>query len=113
MSSDRARKFGFETRMLHAGHIPDPHVGARAVPIYQTTSYVFQDAEQAAELFDLKLYGNIYTRISNPTTAVFEERLASLGAEPQPMTPDEFGRFVREDIAKWAKVVKESGARVD
>ena len=78
MSSDRNRKFGFETRMLHAGHIPDPHVGARAVPIYQTTSYVFQDAEQAAELFDLKLYGNIYTRISNPTTAVFEERLASL-----------------------------------
>ena len=78
MSSDRNRKFGFETRMLHAGHIPDPYVGARAVPIYQTTSYVFQDADQAAELFDLKLYGNIYTRISNPTTAVFEERLASL-----------------------------------
>lgn len=78
MSSDKNRKFGFETRMLHAGHIPDPHVGARAVPIYQTTSYVFQDAEQAAELFDLKLYGNIYTRISNPTTAVFEERVASL-----------------------------------
>ena len=49
MSSDKNRKFGFETRMLHAGHIPDPHVGARAVPIYQTTSYVFQDAEQAAQ----------------------------------------------------------------
>ena len=78
MTSDKNRKFGFETRMLHAGHIPDPHVGARAVPIYQTTSYVFQDADQAAQLFDLKLYGNIYTRISNPTTAVFEERLASL-----------------------------------
>ncbi len=78
MPTDRSRKFGFETRMLHAGHIPDPHVGARAVPIYQTTSYVFHDADQAAELFDLKLYGNIYTRISNPTTAVFEERLASL-----------------------------------
>src|SRR5580698_966139 len=78
MPSDKNRKFGFETRMLHSGHIPDPHVGARAVPIYQTTSYVFQDTEQAAELFDLKLYGNIYTRISNPTTAVFEERLASL-----------------------------------
>lgn len=78
MSSDKARKFGFETRMLHAGHVPDPHVGARAVPIYQTTSYVFQDADQAADLFDLKLYGNIYTRISNPTTAVLEERLASL-----------------------------------
>ena len=78
MPSDKSRKFGFETRMLHAGHIPDPHVGSRAVPIHQTTSYVFQDTEQAAQLFDLKLYGNIYTRISNPTTAVFEERLASL-----------------------------------
>jgi O-acetylhomoserine (thiol)-lyase len=64
--------------MLHAGQIPDPYVGARAVPIYQTTSYVFEDAEQAAHLFELKQYGNIYSRISNPTTAVFEERMASL-----------------------------------
>jgi O-acetylhomoserine (thiol)-lyase len=64
--------------MLHAGHIPDSEVGARAVPIYQTTSYVFNDAEHAAQLFELKQYGNIYTRISNPTTAVFEERIASL-----------------------------------
>jgi len=64
--------------MLHAGQIPDPHVGARAVPIYQTTSYVFQSPEEAAHLFELKQYGNIYTRISNPTTAVFEERMASL-----------------------------------
>lgn len=64
--------------MLHAGHIPDPYVGARAVPIYQTTSYVFESADQAAHLFELKQYGNIYTRISNPTTAVFEERMASL-----------------------------------
>lgn len=56
--------------MLHAGHIPDPYVGARAVPIYQTTSYVFQDADEAAHLFELKQYGNIYSRISNPTTAV-------------------------------------------
>jgi O-acetylhomoserine (thiol)-lyase len=64
--------------MVHAGHIPDPHTGARAVPIYQTTSYVFDDAEMAAQLFELKQYGNIYTRISNPTTAVLEERLASL-----------------------------------
>ncbi|NTV52080.1 MAG: O-acetylhomoserine aminocarboxypropyltransferase/cysteine synthase [Candidatus Firestonebacteria bacterium] len=64
--------------MLHAGHIPDPQVGARAVPIYQTTSYVFNDTDQAAQLFDLKQYGNIYTRLSNPTTAAFEERLASL-----------------------------------
>lgn len=64
--------------MVHAGHIPDAVSGARAVPIYQTTSFVFDDAEQAAQLFELKQYGNIYTRISNPTTAVFEERIASL-----------------------------------
>jgi len=64
--------------MLHAGHIPDAEVGARAVPIYQTTSFVFDDPESAAQLFELKQYGNIYTRIANPTTAVFEERLASL-----------------------------------
>jgi O-acetylhomoserine (thiol)-lyase len=73
-----SRRFGFETRMLHAGHVPDAEVGARAVPIYQTTSFVFDDPESAAQLFELKQYGNIYTRIANPTTAVFEERLASL-----------------------------------
>jgi O-acetylhomoserine (thiol)-lyase len=72
------RKFGFETRMVHAGHVPDAETGARAVPIYQTTSYVFDSPDQAAQLFELKQYGNIYTRISNPTTAVLEERLASL-----------------------------------
>ncbi|PZR41140.1 MAG: bifunctional O-acetylhomoserine aminocarboxypropyltransferase/cysteine synthase [Azospira oryzae] len=72
------RKFGFETRMLHAGHIPDSHTGARAVPIYQTASYVFDNADHAASLFELKQYGNIYSRISNPTNAVFEERMASL-----------------------------------
>jgi O-acetylhomoserine (thiol)-lyase len=72
------RKFGFDTRMVHAGHVPDATTGARAVPIYQTTSYVFDNADQAAQLFELKQYGNIYTRISNPTTAVLEERLASL-----------------------------------
>ena len=70
--------FGFETRMLHAGHVPDPQTGARAVPIYQTTSYVFDSADEAAHLFELKQYGNIYTRINNPTTAAFEERVASL-----------------------------------
>ncbi len=64
--------------MLHAGQIPDPYVGARAVPIYQTTSYVFGDTDEAAHLFELKEYGNIYSRISNPTTAVLEERIASL-----------------------------------
>ena len=72
------RKFGFETRMLHAGHIPDSYSGARAVPIYQTAGYVFDSPEYAASLFELKQYGNIYSRISNPTTAVFEERIASL-----------------------------------
>jgi len=72
------RKFGFETRMVHAGHVPDAETGSRAVPIYQTTSYVFDNADHAAQLFELKQYGNIYTRISNPTTAVLEERLASL-----------------------------------
>ena len=77
-NNERGRAFGFETRMLHAGHIPDATTGARAVPIYQTTSYVFDSADYAAQLFDLKQYGNIYTRINNPTTAVFEERMASL-----------------------------------
>jgi O-acetylhomoserine (thiol)-lyase len=64
--------------MVHAGHIPDAATGARAVPIFQTTSYVFDSPEQAADLFELKQYGDIYTRLSNPTTAVLEERLASL-----------------------------------
>jgi O-acetylhomoserine (thiol)-lyase len=61
--SAEPRQFGFETRMLHAGHIPDPYTGARAVPIYQTTSFVFDDPDYAAQLFELKQYGNIYTRI--------------------------------------------------
>jgi O-acetylhomoserine (thiol)-lyase len=68
----------FETLSLHAGQHPDPVTGARAVPIYQTTSYVFQDADHAAALFNLERGGHIYTRISNPTTAVLEERLAAL-----------------------------------
>jgi O-acetylhomoserine (thiol)-lyase len=71
-------RFGFNTRALHAGQRPDPTTGARAVPIYQTTSYVFEDTEHAANLFNLQRFGNIYTRIMNPTTAVFEERIASL-----------------------------------
>lgn len=77
-ASAAAREFGFETRMLHAGHVPDAETGSRAVPIYQTTSYVFDDTDYAAQLFELKQYGNIYTRINNPTTAVFEERMAAL-----------------------------------
>lgn len=71
-------RFGFRTRALHAGGIPDAVTGARAVPIYQTTSFVFQDTDDAANLFALQKYGNIYSRISNPTVAALEERLASL-----------------------------------
>ena len=78
MSEKPSRQFGFDTRMVHAGHVPDAATGSRAVPIYQTTSYVFDSPDHAAQLFELKQYGNIYTRISNPTTAVLEERLASL-----------------------------------
>jgi len=70
--------FGFNTRTLHAGHSPDAASHARAVPIYQTTSFVFEDTEDAAALFNLQKFGNIYTRIMNPTTGVFEERMASL-----------------------------------
>ncbi len=70
--------FGFDTRMLHAGQTPDPTTGARAMPIYQTTSFVFEDTEHAAHLFALNKFGNIYSRISNPTTSAFEERMASL-----------------------------------
>ena len=72
------REFGFDTRALHAGQRVDPITGSRAVPIYQTAAYVFEDADHAADLFDLNRFGNIYTRIMNPTTAVFEERMASL-----------------------------------
>jgi O-acetylhomoserine (thiol)-lyase len=72
------KPMGFESLALHAGQHPDPATGARAVPIYQTTSYVFQDADHAAALFNLERAGYIYTRISNPTTAVLEERLAAL-----------------------------------
>jgi len=72
------RKFGIETLALHAGQIPDPATGSRAVPLYQTTSYVFDSVDHAASLFNLQTFGNVYTRISNPTTAVFEERVAAL-----------------------------------
>jgi len=71
-------KYRFETLQLHAGHEPDSATNSRAVPIYQTTSYTFNDAEHAANLFGLKEFGNIYTRIMNPTTDVFEKRIAAL-----------------------------------
>jgi O-acetylhomoserine (thiol)-lyase len=72
------RQLGFNTRALHAGYSPDPTTHARAVPIYQSTSFTFEDTEDAAQLFALQKFGNIYSRIMNPTTAVLEERVASL-----------------------------------
>jgi len=82
MDSSRRREephqFGFDTRQVHAGQRPDPNTGARAVPIYQTTSYVFEDPESAAAYFNLQEFGNTYSRIMNPTVAVFEERMANL-----------------------------------
>jgi O-acetylhomoserine (thiol)-lyase len=72
------RKLGFDTLQVHAGQKPDPATGSRAVPIYQTTSYVFRNTEHGANLFALKEPGNIYTRIMNPTTDVFEQRMAAL-----------------------------------
>jgi O-acetylhomoserine (thiol)-lyase len=72
------RSFGFDTLSLHAGQIPDATTGSRAAPIYQTTSYVFDSAEQAASLFNLQTFGNVYSRLSNPTVAVLEERVAAL-----------------------------------
>ena len=72
------RDFGFETRAVHAGARPDPYTGASALPIYQTTGFVFEDPESAAAYFNLQEYGNIYSRIMNPTVAAFEERIANL-----------------------------------
>jgi O-acetylhomoserine (thiol)-lyase len=76
MPADRTP--GFNTLAIHAGAQPDPATGARATPIYQTTSFVFDDVDHAASLFGLQAFGNIYTRIMNPTQAVLEERIAAL-----------------------------------
>ena len=75
---EESRRFDFDTLQVHAGQRPDPNTGARAVPIYQTASYVFEDPESAAAYFNLQEYGNTYSRIMNPTVAAFEERVASL-----------------------------------
>lgn len=77
-TNGKKRQFRFETLQLHAGQVVDPTTGARAVPIYQTTSFKFQNAEHAASLFALQQFGNIYTRIMNPTNDVFEQRMAAL-----------------------------------
>ena len=80
MSEDNP--LGFGTLAVHAGAQPDPTTGARATPIYQTTSFVFDDVDHAASLFGLQAFGNIYTRIMNPTQAVLEERLRPLREAP-------------------------------
>jgi O-acetylhomoserine (thiol)-lyase len=72
-------QYGMETRAIHAGARPDPVTGARNTPIYQTTSYVFDDAEHAADLFNLQTFGFIYSRLTNPTVSVLEERLRFFG----------------------------------
>src|SRR6476646_7250583 len=76
--NEPARQMGFATRSLHAGHTPDTASHARAVPIYQTTSFTFEDSSHAASLFALQQFGNIYSRIMNPTTDVFEQRVTAL-----------------------------------
>ncbi len=90
------RVFGFNTRSLHAGYPPDPTTHARAVPIYQSTSFVFEDSADAAALFALQKFGNIYTRIMNPTTGVLEERVASLenGAAALAMSSGQAAQFI-------------------
>ena len=72
------REFGLETLCLHAGQLPDAATNSRAMPLYQTASYVFDSAEHAASLFNLQTFGNVYTRLMNPTTAALEERMAAL-----------------------------------
>jgi len=77
-AADNTSPYGFDTLQVHAGTAPDPATGARTTPIYQTTAYVFDDADHAASLFNLQSFGNIYTRLTNPTTAVFEQKIAAL-----------------------------------
>src|SRR6187401_3195151 len=78
MPDQPERQMGFATRSLHAGHTPDSSSRARAVPIYQSTSFTFENSDHAAALFGLQQFGNIYSRIMNPTTDVLEKRVASL-----------------------------------
>ena len=110
-----AKLFRFDTIALHAGQRADPATGARAVPIYQTTSYVFEGADQAASLFNLERAGHIYSRISNPTVAVLEERVAQAEGEVQVLVRPAVLPGVEEDVddarraAAPAVVVPEAG----
>jgi O-acetylhomoserine (thiol)-lyase len=81
------REYGFRTRAIHAGNIPDPVTGARALPIYQTSAFVFDDTADAAARFALQKYGNVYSRLANPTVAAFEERAqATISSHPPAST---------------------------
>jgi hypothetical protein len=94
----------FETLALHGGQAPDPATNARAVPIYQTTSYVFNDAEHAANLFALREFGNIYTRMMNPTTDVLEKRIASAGRQSaQNIAFNEIGGYATVLDPNWRR----------
>jgi len=99
---------GFDTLALHAGQSPDAATGSRAVPIYQTTSYVFRDAEHAASLFNMERAGHVYSRISNPTVAVLEERVAALeggvGAIATASVGDAIGRISAPRALAWSSV---------
>ena len=77
-TTSKEHNFGFSTRQLHAGQVPDPVTGSFVVPIYQTTAFAFESTDHAARLFSLEETGNIYTRIMNPTSDVFEKRIADL-----------------------------------
>ena len=96
MPDPKERAWGFNTRALHAGYEPDPTTHARAVPIYQSTSFTFENSDDAAALFGLQKFGNIYTRIMNPTTAVLEERMASLenGVAALAMSSGQAAQFI-------------------
>src|SRR3546814_12049658 len=98
--TDEATPQQIETLAVHAGAAPDPTTGARATPIYQTTSYVFQSPEHAASLFNLEEFGNVYTRLMNPPTGVLEERLAALEGGAAALAVDRKGVVSGRSVAR-------------
>src|SRR5437763_1803527 len=105
------RELGFATKSLHAGHTPDAASHARAVPIYQTTSFTFDNSEHAASLFALQQFGNIYSRIMNPTTDVFEQRVAALEGGIGGLSPSS-GQAVQLLGGHWSSggaIISDSG----
>ena len=111
-TNGKKRTYRFETLQLHAGQQPDPTTGSRALPIYQTTSYQFHDSAHAANLFGLKEFGNIYTRIMNPTTGVFEERIAALEGGPRRSPPHRDRRRSSWQLPRYSRLAITSSQRV-